>query len=312
MLYESTNRSWVALLIVGSLVVAATMVLQGIVTAAAPPAAQNAAQNDLPSINQRDERDGRERRLAGRAALLWSGTPGGRIGVAIDEVELSTDDGLVTEGALVRSVNPGSPAEDAGVESGDVVVEFDGERVRSARQLSRLVLETPVGREILLIVMRGDERVSFRVTPEEGQDVSAAREWLPDFGRLEQRVRDVVPHMTREFDFEGRFRRGRRRLGIGVTDVGEQLAEYFEVDHGVLVTTVMSDSVAATAGVQAGDVLTAIDGAPVDDVETLHRMVMAIETGAMFQIEVTRNGEVVTLEGRFDERRRATGRASPL
>ena len=308
MLYESSNRSWAALLVVGSLVVTAIVLFQGIMTAASPPEAQG----DEPNTEQREQRElRRERRLDGRA-LLWSGTHGGRIGVAIDEVESSTDNESVTEGALVRSVNPGSPAEEAGVEGGDVVVEFDGERVRSARQLSRLVGETPVGREIPVIVMRADERVSLLVTPEEGPNFSAVvREWLPDLGRLEQRVRDAVPHVTGEFDFDGRFLRGRRRLGIGVTDVGQQLAEYFGVDHGVLVTTVMSESVAATAGVQAGDVLMAIDGEPVDDVGTLHRMVMAIDTGATFQMEVSRNGEVVTLQGRFMESRQENGWASP-
>lgn len=122
-------------------------------------------------------------------------------------------------------------------------------------------------------------------------------------------MRDAVPHVTGHFD--GRVLCGRRRLGIGVTDVGQQLAEYFGVDHGVLVTTVMSESVAAAAGVRAWDVLMAIDGEPVDDVGTLHSMVMAIDTGATFQMEVSRNGEVVTLQGRFEERRRETGRASP-
>ena len=73
----------------------------------------------------------------------------------------------------------------------------------------------------------------------------------------------------------------------------------------------MSESVAATAGVQAGDVLMAIDGEPVDDVGTLHRMVMAIDTGATFQMEVSRNGEVVTLQGRFMESRQENGWASP-
>ena len=308
MLYERSNRSWAALLVVGSLVVTAIVLFQGIMTAASPLAAQG----DEPNIEQREQRElPRERRLDGRAALLWSGTHGGRIGVALDEVETSTDNESVIEGALVRSVNPGSPAEEAGVEGGDVVVEFDGERVRSARQLSRLVGETPVGREIPVIVMRADERLSLRVTPEEGRNFSAAaREWLPDLGRLEQRVRDAVPHVIGEFDFDGRFLR-RRRLGIGVTDVSQQLAEYFGVDHGVLVTTVMSESVAATAGVQAGDVLMAIDGEPVDDVGTLHRMVMAIDTGATFQLEVSRDGVVVTLQGRFEESRRENGRASP-
>jgi len=159
MLCESSNRFWAALLVVGSLVVTAIVLFQGVVTAASPPA---------------EQRERRVQRLDGRVPRLWSGSSGGRIGVAIDEVESSTNNESVTEGALVRSVNPGSPAEEAGVEGGDVVVEFDGERVRSARQLSRLVRETPVGREIPLIVMRAAERVSLRVTPEDGPDFSAA------------------------------------------------------------------------------------------------------------------------------------------
>src|SRR5438093_11124913 len=50
------------------------------------------------------------------------------------------------EGAMVESVNPNSPASAAGLRAKDVIVEFDGERVRSARHLMRLVTETPVGR----------------------------------------------------------------------------------------------------------------------------------------------------------------------
>lgn len=120
---------------------------------------------------------------------------------------------------------------------------------------------------------------------------------MPDLGRLEQRLRQALP-------------RGRQRLGIAVTDVGPQLAAYFGVEHGVLVTTVIAESVAADAGLEAGDVLTEIDGAPVDDVETLHRRVAAITPPATVQIEVSRYGEMITLEARFEEIPESNRRAS--
>ena len=58
------------------------------------------------------------------------------------------------EGAVVESVNPNSPAATAGLREKDVIIQFDGERVRSASHLSRLVAETPAGREVMFSVMR--------------------------------------------------------------------------------------------------------------------------------------------------------------
>jgi serine protease Do len=277
---QNTNRPWAALLLVGALILTALVMLQGIVTAAPPPAPQGVEPT-------RDD-----------GLRLWSRMGGGRIGLSVVDLNSPEMRGSLTEGAVVRSVTPEGPADGAGLENGDVIVEFDGERVRGARQLSRLVQETPVGRDVPVLVARDDERVSLRVTPKEGPDLSAAvREWMPDLGRLEQRLRQALP-------------RGRQRLGIVVTDVGPQLAAYFGVEHGVLVTTVIAESVAADAGLEAGDVLTEIDGAPVDDVETLHRRVAAITLPATVQIEVSRDGEMITLEARFEEIPESNRRAS--
>lgn len=295
---QSANRPWAALLGVGGLILTAVVVFQGIVTAAPPVGAQGA-----------------ERAREERGARVSLGTDGGRLGMTVDDLESSDARGSVIEGAIVRAVTLGSPAADAGLESGDIVVEFDGERVRSARQLHRLVQETPVGREVPLLVIRENERLTLRVAPGEGADsLSAIREWMPDLDRWEQRLRRVLPETLRrdrEFQFEGQ-RRGRQRLGIEVTDVGPQLAEYFGVDHGVLVTMVTLGSVAANAGLEAGDVLTAIDGEPVDDIGALHRMVAAIVPPATVQLGVSRDGAALTLPAHFDQtpepRRRADRR----
>ncbi len=152
-----------------------------------------------------------------------------------------------TEGALVESVNPNSPAAAAGLREKDVIILFDGERVRSAAHLVRLVHETPTGREVSLGVMRDGRKTDLRIRPEEGGT------WFdPRFGDtldlLVQGVRDGVSSRTRS------------RLGVSVQDLPGDLPEYFGVKSGVLVTAVRPDTPASRAGLKTGDVITAVNG----------------------------------------------------
>lgn len=283
---QSTNRSWAALLVVGGLILTVAVLFQGIVSAA--PVAEQDGQTTA---------EDRGRRLR----VLFT-TEGGRLGISIDDVDSPETPGSPTEGAIVRSVINGSPAADAGLEEGDIVAEFDGERVRSARQLSRLVQETPVGREVPLVVVRDDERLRLSVTPGEVDSLTTLREWMPDVGHWQQRLRQALPQALRRdrgFDFDDQSP-DRQLFGIDVTDVGPQLAEYFGVDHGVLVTSVVSGSVAADAGLQAGDVLTAVDGELVSDIGALHRLVAAIVPPVTVQLTVSRDGAALSLMARFD------------
>ena len=98
---------------------------------------------------------------AGRAIRLDG--RGSQIGVMVSDLE-----GAGTAGVRIDGVDDDSPAAKAGLREGDVVVEFDGERVRSARQLTRLVQETPDGRAVKMTVTRGDARQTVEVTPEVG------------------------------------------------------------------------------------------------------------------------------------------------
>src|SRR5262245_27522507 len=73
-------------------------------------------------------------------------------------------------GVEIDDVQPDSAAEKAGLKRGDVVVEFDGERVRSGRQFARLVQETPAGRTIKATIVRNGQRQDVQVTPSEGRE----------------------------------------------------------------------------------------------------------------------------------------------
>ena len=80
-----------------------------------------------------------------------------------------------------------------------------------------------------------------------------------------------LPSAANPFPVELDDHTGRARLGIGAQALTSQLADYFGVEEGVLVTQVEEDSVASTAGLRAGDVITAVDDRDVSDVGELRR-----------------------------------------
>ena len=94
---------------------------------------------------------------------------GSTVGIRLSDVSADQVKSLKlskAEGAIVESVNPDSPASAAGIRAKDVVVEFDGERVRSARHLTRLVSETPAGRDVEMVLMRDGRKTELHIKPE--------------------------------------------------------------------------------------------------------------------------------------------------
>ena len=101
---------------------------------------------------------------------------------------------------------------------------------------------------------------------------------------------------------------GRARLGIRAESVDGQLADFFGVSAGVLVRHVGEDTVAADAGLRAGDVITAIDGEAVDDLSALRRRFSALDPGAAFDIAIVRDRAEMSLPAELgDEAQRSRG-----
>ena len=246
---------------------------------------------------------------------VWSVGGSGQIGVTIRDVDQGDVDreklpGLW--GAVIEEVRSGSPAERAGIQAGDVVIEFDGERVRSARQLSRLVQETPEGRTVKAAVVRGGSRVDVELTPEG----LSGRGYLGETGRVFERLnRDLrnelgdLSELDRlrdfnfavPFEFAGRLRTP--RLGVQAQEMTDQLGEHLGAKDGVLVTSVDSGSIAEKAGLKAGDVITAVDGASVSDVSDLRRRLTRLDDGEEFTIAIVRDRAPMTLNGKMDAAR---------
>jgi serine protease Do len=159
-------------------------------------------------------------------------------------------------GVLVRSVEPNSPAEKAGLKANDVILQFGRQEVVGAMQLTRLVNETPVGRAVDITVRRDNREQTFKVTTEKTPfTVGGIRMQHPELSELGDRIRHSIPRIEVISSAE-------IQQGIRADSLTPQLRDFFGVKEagGVLVATVDADSSAAKAGVKAGDVIIAVDG----------------------------------------------------
>ncbi len=167
-------------------------------------------------------------------------------------------------GVIVKDVEENSPAAKAGVAKGDAIVEFAGEKVRSATQLRRLVRETPPGRTVTLLVSRAGQTKTLSAKLEARSRGAFEMPAMPPTPRLPN---IEIP----EFDFVWQARGA--RLGISGDELTSQLAQYFGVKQGkgILVREVVVGSAAEKAGLKAGDVIVAVDGKEVATVSKLRR-----------------------------------------
>jgi S1-C subfamily serine protease len=240
-------------------------------------------------------------RVEPRRDIQVLGQGGSQLGIRVSDT---------ANGVRVDDVDAGSPADKAGIREGDVVVEFDGERVRSAMQLTRLVRETPNGRAVPVAVMRDGKRQALKATPEAGRsfafDDDAMREMERGLRNLPREFRVVPPvyryDNPRRFEYRlpdgwaEPFMGSRGRLGVTVQSLTPDLEEYFGATNGgALVSSVAQDSAAARAGLKAGDVITSINGRQVSGSDDLMRELRDL-TGEV-TIVVLRDKKEMTLKG---------------
>jgi serine protease Do len=222
--------------------------------------------------------------------------PGSFIGVTIAEL---TDDaakpGTVPGGVVIERVQAGGPAARAGFQSGDVVVEFDGESVRGARQFVRLVRETPPNRPVDAIVVRGGARQTLRVTPELGRAATPLTIIPPGSAPALRRGAPFTLDLD-SFSPEGWFLPSGGRLGAAVMPLDDQLAGYFGVMDGVLVTSVAADSPASRAGLKAGDVIVEVAGRRIAETAEVVDAVRAATPGSELEIGIVRDKQSMTLK----------------
>ena len=204
-------------------------------------------------------------RSGGEVSRAW-------LGVVIQDVtrDLAESFGMDRpEGALVAQVLPDSPAAKAGLEPGDVIVEFNGRDIPSSGSLPPIVGRAGVGSTAPVVVLRDGERRSIDVTLEQ----------LPESAGQ--------PSQTQPGGPDGEF----EELGMTVEPLNDERREALELDGAVegVVVTGVSGGPAAEAGLAPGDVITRVNRSAISGLEALQQALDEAPSGSSVPLLVLRD-----------------------
>ncbi|WP_246480541.1 DegQ family serine endoprotease [Motiliproteus sediminis] len=204
----------------------------------------------------------------------------GWLGVIIQEVnrDLAESFGLdKPAGALVAKVLPDSPAAQAGLQEGDIIVEFNDHPISVSSELPQLVGRIKPGRSVPLEVVRNGSNKALSVTigvlPEEDALALAAR---------------------------GDAEANSNRLGIQVSPLEEERRAKWNISGGVVVRSV-EQGPGADAGLVAGDVITMLNGASITDVARFQEVASSLPEGKAVPMRIVRRGSPLFLPLKIQE-----------
>jgi serine protease Do len=185
----------------------------------------------------------------------------GWLGVKIQQVtdEIAESLGIKpVRGALIAGIDDKGPAKPAGIEAGDVVVKFDGKDIKEMRDLPRIVADTPVGKDVEVVVIRKGR-----------EQVKTVR-----LGRLEDGEKPVQASTKAEPPQPKSV--VQRTLGLELSDMSDELRTRYKIRDsvkGVVVTSVDASSVAADKRLVPGSVLVAIEQEQINNAADVHTRV---------------------------------------
>jgi serine protease Do len=189
----------------------------------------------------------------------------GWLGVTVQKVtpEISESFGLYEAyGALVTDIAPDSPAEEAGLMRGDIIIEYNGKKIEDMHELPRLVALTPAGSTVSIKVFRDGGEIELSVT----------------IKKLKEEV--VPPEEIIE-----------KTLGIRVKTLHPAIAEQFGISDGgaVIVSEVAQDSIAAKKNINKGDIILEVNRKRVKSIEELASGIKETEKGKTILLLIKRS-----------------------
>jgi serine protease Do len=191
----------------------------------------------------------------------------GWLGVMIQKITADLKDKLDLrdeKGALVADVKAGGPADEAGIERGDVIVSFDGNEIREMHDLPYIVASTPVGKKVMVEVIRKGREKRFQVKTGELEDEKEAllvSKATPDIGMV---VEEMTPEIAKNF-------------GLSET-------------IGLIVAQVEKNSPAGEAGMRPGDIVLEVDQIPMKKLVQFNRKIEEYKAGDTILFLLNRRG----------------------
>jgi serine protease Do len=221
------------------------------------------------------------------------------LGVGLREIDADRAKALrlpESVGVEITQIYENSPAAAAGLMPGDVVVEYNGQRVEGMEQFARLVRETPAGRETKLQIFRNGaaQTIAARIASRPAAAISPFAVQPPSPPEPPANLQQSLSTL--------------RLFGSGTTMGAEtqalngQLAEYFGVKEGVLVRSVAKNSPAERAGIKAGDVITRVGDAKVASPSEISSQIRG-RAGQNVAVTLTREHRETTVNVMLDSGR---------
>ena len=191
----------------------------------------------------------------------------GWLGVGIQDLtkELKDYYGMKEgEGVLVTQVFPDDPAGKAGIEPKDIILEINGHKVKTSRELSRMIAEASVGQKVDIIVLRKGSKKQFNIQLSKREDTEIAS-------------REDAIHKKNE-------------LGIAVSNLPPEVARQFNLKDtkGVIVVGVEPDSKGEKAGILTGDIIKEINHEDVDNVDEYSKEIGKVKSGETVYMYILR------------------------
>ena len=195
------------------------------------------------------------------------------IGAATQEITPTLADALHLArhwGVIVVDVTPNGPAEAAGLKIQDIILDADDRRIETMPALSSALYLHRLDKPVKLEILRGDERKTICVPAVEHRDA------------MDQIIDNINPENSLV-----------PRLGVLAIDLTDELQKQLSslrVSSGVIVVGRAADLILPDTGLQAGDVIHALNGMPVDSVDKLRSMTQGLKIGAPVALQIERDG----------------------
>jgi serine protease Do len=200
----------------------------------------------------------------------------GWLGVSIQEVtpSLAKEFGLPEpKGALVGEVVPGSPAEHAGIQRGDVILELNGKTIEHTGQLRNLVADTPIGEKVKVKIFRDKQTKEVAVT-----------------------IGEQPKEMASSGAAEERKEKSTALNGVEALDITPETAGEYGLSkdqRGVVISRIEPGSLAEEAGLQRGDVIVEVNRKPVKNIEEYNAAVTKTKENEAVLLLVKRQGGMI-------------------
>src|SRR5262249_17026220 len=204
----------------------------------------------------------------------------GWLGVRIQQVTDDIAESLSLKparGALVAGIDDKGPAKPAGIEPGDVIIRFDGKDIKEMKDLPRIVADTPVGKDVPVVVVRKGKEETKTVKP----------------GRLEDAEKQQAAAKPDTKDEDKSV--VKKTLGLDLANMSDDLRRRYNIKDsvkGVVITSVESGSVAAENRLAPGEVIVAARHEAATDAEAGRKRIGPRKTeGRKSALLLVANGE---------------------